>query len=240
MATLILDTSTWLDLAKPRVEEILVELERQVEQGITILLTCDIIVDEWERNKHRVLEEVITSIRSHAKSALKMAALLSDDDKKQLEVIIEKYTSVQDEQEKLAEKFFDRVENLLKSSETFRIQDSLKVEMANRALTKQVPFHNRKNNMADALLYFGAVSHVQETRQIATDLIFVTSNFKEFSDPNNLKKLHADLYEWNVHFFNNLALALTMRTEEIDLMDELHECQLLDWLEWEEEKARGK
>ena len=56
--------------------------------------------------------------------------------------------------------------------------------MANRALTKQAPFHNSKNNMADALLYFGAIEHVIKESQIATDLIFVTSNYKEFSDPN--------------------------------------------------------
>lgn len=43
MAKLILDTSTWLDIAKPRIEEILIELEKQVDEGITVLLTCDIV-----------------------------------------------------------------------------------------------------------------------------------------------------------------------------------------------------
>lgn len=56
MAKLILDTSTWLDLAKPRAEEVLIELEEQVSQNITVLLTCDIIIEEWNRNKTRVLQ----------------------------------------------------------------------------------------------------------------------------------------------------------------------------------------
>lgn len=240
MAKLILDTSTWLDLAKPRIEEVLTELEEQVKNGITILLTCDIIVEEWERNKPRVLQEVITSIRSHAKSALKMADLLPDSEKNELEKIVGKYNRVQSDQERLAEVFFNRVEKLIKSSELFRIEDRLKLDMANRALTKQAPFHNSKNNMADALLYFGAVEHVVKENQIATDLIFVTSNHKEFSDPSDLTKIHPDLHKWNVHFSNNLAQALEMRKDVIDLMDEYHEQQFWNWIETEAEIARGK
>jgi len=240
MAKLILDTSTWLDIAKPRIEEVLVELEKQVNEGITILLTCDIIVEEWQRNKDRVLKDVVASIRSHAKSALKMADLLPDADKAELEKIIKKHLKAQPEQEKLAEVFFERVEKLMKTSELFKIEDKIKLEMANRALTKQAPFHNSKNNMADALLYFGAVEHVNKENQIATDLIFVTSNYKEFSDPVDITKLHPDLYKGNVHFSNNLAQALKMRREVIDLMDEYNEHKFWDWIEWEAEIARGK
>lgn len=240
MAKLILDTSSWLDLAKPRIEEVLNELEEQVAQNITILLTCDIIIEEWDRNKARVLQEVIASIRNHAKSALKMSELLPDKEKESLIEIIEKYTKVEKDQTQLAEVYFNRVEKLLKNSEIFEIEDALKLDMANRALTKQAPFHNSKNNMADALLYFGAVEHVKKTNQIATDLIFVTSNHKEFGDPKDLTQLHPDLYEGNVHFSNNLAQALKMRKEAIDLMDEYHEYKFWDWIDTEVEIARGK
>jgi PIN domain len=240
MAKLVLDTSTWLDLAKPRIEEVLIELEDQVNDGITVLLTCDIIAEEWKRNQPRVLQDVMASIRSHAKSALKMAELLPDSDKKRLKKIIEKYTEVEANQKKLAKVFFKRVEKLIKCSEIFRIEDMLKLNMANRALTKQAPFHNSRNNMADALLYFGAVEHVLKESQIATDLIFVTSNHKEFSDPSDSTKIHPDLHKWNVHFSNNLAQALKMRKDVIDLMDEYHENQFWDWIEMEAEIARGR
>ena len=240
MAKLILDTSTWLDIAKPRVEEILIELEEQVHQGITILLTCDIIIEEWRRNKARVLSEVVTSIRTHAKSALKMSELLPDAERKALANIVEKYTMVQAEQERLAEKYFARIENLLSLSEVFEIGDDIKLDMANRALTKQAPFHNSKNNMADALLYFGAVNHVVKNNTIAVDLVFVTSNHKEFSDPSDLSKIHPDLHKGNVHFSNNIAQALKMRKEVIDLMDEYSEYQYWSWIELEAEIARGR
>ncbi|WP_373552750.1 PIN domain-containing protein [Haliscomenobacter sp.] len=242
MAKLILDTSSWFDLAKPKIEEVLIELEEQVKQSITVLLTCDIIIEEWNRNKLRVLQEVIVSIRSHAKSALKMSELLPEQERNELEKIIRKYTNVEADQERLAEAFFNRVEKLLKSSEVFRIEDKLKIDMANRALTKQAPFHNSKNNMADALLYFGAVEHVNNTNLIATDLIFVTSNHKEFGDPSDLTrtKIHPELQMGNVHFVNNLAQALKMRKEAIDLMDEYHEYEFWDSIKWQSEIARGK
>lgn len=240
MAKLILDASTWLDIAKPGIEEVLIELEKQVNEGITILLTCDIIIEEWQRNKNRVLNDVLASIRSHAKSALKMANLLTEADRAELKKLIEKYTNVQLEQEKLAEMFFERVEKLMKTSELFKIEDNIKLDMANRALTKRAPFHNSKNNMADALLYFGAVEHVNKENQIATDLLFVSSNYKEFSDPAEITKLHPDLYKGNVHFSMNLAHALKMRREAIDLMDEYHEHSFWGWIEWEAEIARGK
>ncbi|SHN42329.1 hypothetical protein SAMN05216311_114181 [Chitinophaga sp. CF418] len=240
MAKLILDTSTWLDLAKPRIEEVLIELEQQIDQKITVLLTCDIILEEWERNKKRVLEDVISSIRQHAKSAMKLADLLSKEDKAALVRIVEKYTQVQEEQEHLAQIFFSRVEKLLYESEKFKIYDQLKIDMADRALTKQAPFHNSKNNMADALLYFGAIEHVNQKNEIATDLIFVTSNYKEFSDPIDFTKLHEDLHKRNVHFYNNLARALKMRKEVIDLTDEYDEYRFWMWIESEAEIARGK
>lgn len=239
MAKLIIDTSTWLDLAKPRIEEVLSELEHQVKEQITVLLTCDIIIEEWNRNKERVLQEVIASLRGHAKSALKMADLLQDQDKNELQVLIGKYTNAQKEQEKLAEIFFDRVDTLLKKSEVFKISDKLKIEMANRAVAKQAPFHNSKNNMADTLLYFGAVEHVKGS-QIATDLIFVTSNSKEFSDPSDITKLHPELFKGNVHFYNNLAKALKMRKETIDFLDEYTEWQFWNWIESQAEIASGK
>lgn len=238
MAKLFLDTCAWLDITKPRLGEILIELEKQVDEGITVLLTCDIVFEEWARNKDRVSKENISSIRSHAKSASIIADFLPERDKSELERLIEKYTKAQPE--KHAEELLNRVEKIMKKSESFEISDNIKIEMANRALTKKAPFHNSKNNMADALLYFGAVDYVNKENQIATDLIFVTSNYKEFSDPSDNSKIHPDLYKDNVHFSNNLARALEMRREVIDLMDEYHEYQLWDWIEWQGEVLRAK
>lgn len=240
MAKLILDTCAWLDLAKPRFSEILEELEKQVNNGMTVLLTSEIIIQEWDRNHERILQETVESIRSHAKSALKMTEFLDESSKKSLHDLIGKYKSIEKEQEILAKAYVQRVENLLKRSTIYKINDALKIEMADRAVLKKAPFHNSKNNMADALLYFGAVEYVDKEAQIATDLFFVTSNKNEFCDPSDSNKIHPELSKRNVHYYNNIAHALKMRKELVDEMDEYHEHQLWNWIEMQGEIARGK
>jgi hypothetical protein len=136
--------------------------------------------------------------------------------------------------------YIERVEKLLKKSTKYSINNELKLEMANRALDKKAPFHNSKNNMADALIYFGGVEYVVENNQIATDLLFVTNNHNEFGNPVDLKKLHPDLEKFNVHYFNNLAEALEMRKEIIDEMDEYNESKFGDWVDLQVDIARGK
>ena len=240
MAKLILDTCSWLDIAKPRFREIFDELKEQVLDGITVLLTSDIIIQEWDRNRDKILKETIESIRTHAKSALKMAELLDFNSTTILKNLIGKYKTVEKDQEFIAEKYISKVEYLLKHSTIYKISDSLKIQMADRAVSKKAPFHNSKNNMADALLFFGAIEYVEKEAQIATDLFFVTSNHNEFCDPTDHNKLHPDLVKRNVHFYSNLAHALKMRKELVDELDESHEHQLWDWIETQAEIRRGK
>lgn len=240
MAKIILDTCAWMDLSKPKFSEVLEELEKQVKNNITVIITCDILIEEWNRNKSKIVNEITLSFRTHAKSALRIGEFLNNTEKETLKNILEKYSTIEKEQEKLALTYIDRVENLLKNSIKYSITDKLKLEMANRALTKKAPFHNSKNNMADALIYFGGIEYVIENNQIATDLLFVTNNKNEFSDPSDLKKLHPDLKEFNVHYFNNLAEALKMRKDIIDEMDEYNEYKFWDWIDLQVEIARGK
>ena len=240
MAKLIIDTCSWLELSKPRFSEVLTELETQVHNGQTILLTSEIIIEEWDRNKDRIIQDIKASIRTHAKSALKLTEFLNETEAKQISDIVEKYKSEEVKQEELAMIHFKRVEELLKTSTVYEISDKLKLEVTDRALQKKAPFHNNKNNTADALLYLGAVDYVDKEAQIATDLFFVTINYKEFSDPKDSTKLHPELEKRNVHFYNNVAQALKMRTELVDEMDEYHEHQLWNWIESQAEIARGK
>ncbi|MNL42241.1 hypothetical protein D3C87_1646840 [compost metagenome] len=169
-----------------------------------------------------------------------MADLLGGAEKQALTSIVNKYKNIESEQEKAAEEYLLRIEKLLKSAKVYTISDKIKIEMADRAVAKEAPFHNSKNNMADALLYFGALEYVRINSDIANDLFFVTENYKEFSDPNNPNKLHPQLAKPNVHFYNNVAHALKMRKELVDEMDEYHDYQLSSWIEMRAEIARGK
>src|SRR5690554_1226971 len=99
MAKLIIDTCSWLEISKPRFSEVLTELEDQVSKGLTVLLTSQIIIEEWDRNKDRIVNDIKASIRAHAKSALKLTEFLEEAEAKQILEIIEKYKSEEAKQE---------------------------------------------------------------------------------------------------------------------------------------------
>ena len=240
MAKIILDTCTWLDLAKPKFSEVLSELECQVEEGITILITCEIIVEEWERNKQKIIKEISNSIKSYAKSAINIANYLPEEEKEKLNNILEKYRDIESEQLKIAKSHFKRVENLFNKSQIFKIENELKLKIIERGINKLAPFHNSKNNISDALIYFGAIDFVQSSWIIANEIIFVSQNTKEFSDPNNINEIHPDLKTERVYYSTNLASALKMRKEIIDEFDENNEAKFEAWIDIQIDESRGK
>ncbi|MCG2432180.1 PIN domain-containing protein [Aequorivita xiaoshiensis] len=237
---MILDTCSWLDLAKPKYSEILEELEEQISEGITILITCDIIIEEWERNKVKIINQIQASIKSYAKNALQISNYLPEKEKNEIDAILSKYRSIEKEQIKLAETHYDRVEKLLKTSQVYEINDTLKVYTANRALKKIAPFHNSKNNIADALIFFGATAYVEENYVIATDILFVSQNTTDFADPLDKSKIHPQLENNKVFYSNNIASAIKMRKEVIDELDEYNEYKFEEWVDLQTDIMRGK
>lgn len=240
MAKLILDTCSWLDLAKPKYFEVLEELEEQIADGITVLITCDIIIEEWERNKEKIIGQIQDSIKSYAKNALKISNYLPKTERKEIKIILQKYSSFEKEQLNLAESHYKKVESLLKSSQIYEINDKLKVEILNRALKKEAPFHNSKNNIADALIFFGAIEYVEENYVIATDILFVSQNTTDFADPRNKSEIHPELKNNKVFYSNNIASAIKMRKEVIDEMDEYNEYKFEEWVDFQTDIMRGK
>ena len=240
MAKLVLDTCSWIDLAKPKFSNVLDELESQIKNGITIIISCDLIIEEWERNKGRIISNIQNSIKDYSKSAINISNYLPEKEKKELIKILEKYRNSEEEQIKLADQHFSRIEKLMNSSSKYKIGDKLKLDVIEKGIKKEAPFHNSKNNINDALIYFGAIEYVQENYIIANDLIFVTQNINEFSDPNNRTLIHPDLKVNSVHYSTNLADALKMRKEEINELDEYNEYKFEMWVDMEVDKMRGK
>jgi predicted nucleic acid-binding protein len=66
MFRLLIDTSVWLDLAKDyREQPVISALEDLVAAGEIQLIVPQIVVDEFNRNKTRVLDEARRSLQSH-------------------------------------------------------------------------------------------------------------------------------------------------------------------------------
>lgn len=239
MAKLVLDTCSWIELAKPKFSKVLEELESQIKNGITVIISCDLIIEEWERNKTRIISNIQNSIRDYSKSAINISNYLPEKEKTKLIKILKKYRDSEEEQIKLAKQHFGRIEKLINSSTKYKISEKLKLDVIEKGIKKEAPFHNSKNNISDALIYFGAIEYVQNF-VIANDLIFVTQNINEFSDTNNRSLIHPDLKFNSVHYSTNLADALKMRKEEIDELDEYNEYKFEMWVDIQVDEMRGK
>lgn len=244
MAGLIIDTSSWVELAKPKYNDLLSELEEQIDSGYLDVIYNQIIKDEWTRNKVRIQDEIISSIRNHAKSALKISNFISKEEAEALKRIIEKYRDEEAMQVDLAKKHIDRVEKLLNNGHMVPITDVLKIAVTDRAVLKRAPFHNSKNNVADALIIFSAIDYIDKERTIQNDLIFVSANHKEFADPTDSNKIHPEIKEdsKSVHllFTNNIGQVLKIKNEFVDDEMTIAESQFWNWVEMETEIARGK
>ena len=74
---LMIDTSVWLDLAKDYSQRSLLSaLEELVRMGQISLLTPKLVIEEFRRNKDRVVEESGRSIGSTLRRAKEMLAKL--------------------------------------------------------------------------------------------------------------------------------------------------------------------
>lgn len=244
MASVIIDTASWIQLAKPKYNNLLTQLEQLVEEGSLQILKNDIIDDEWNRNKDRTLRDITSSIKEYAKSAVKMKELLPDSEGAALEQIITKYQTKEAEQVALAESHYNRVNKLINEAKDVGISDELKLRMVDRSLKKKAPFHNSRNNMADALIIFSAIEWVNEHKLVQHALLFISGNHKEFADPTNLSEVHPEILEEakdaDVYFTSDIARLLHLKEEHVDDTDTYVEDQLWSHFEWEAELRRGK
>ncbi len=63
MLRLLIDTSTWLDLAKRRDgQRLIVPLRLLVDDGLVDLLVPELVVDEFERNRANVERSMTSSV----------------------------------------------------------------------------------------------------------------------------------------------------------------------------------
>lgn len=183
MLRLLIDTCVWLDLAKDyrnlRLLEILDEL---VERDDVDLLIPQIVLDEYHRNKERVIATAVASQKEHFKIVRSAIQEFGQGD---LHTVLGKLEDVKNQivvNGELSQQTVEVVERLLASSPPIEIDVFAKARAADRALYGQAPFHLNKSSMADALLietYLGILEEADNGDTFA----FVTNNTKDFSQP---------------------------------------------------------
>jgi hypothetical protein len=222
---LMIDTCVWLDLAKDYSQRSLLSaLEELIRMGQVSLLTPQLVIEEFERNKDRIVEESGRSIGSTLRRAKEMLAKLGDEREKaeaikQLNEIDQQSVNYRD----AASEGVKRIEALFAKSTQVRTSPDIKLAAAERAIKNKAPFHRQRNSMNDAMLIeiFG---YMQKGR--GGHYVFVTHNIKDFSHMGvDEQKPHPDIakfFSTKSHYFTKLGDALNkFRPDEFnDIMVE--------------------
>src|ERR1700677_4906157 len=193
---ILIDTCVWLDVAKDYQQQaILAALEELIRQGDVALILPSIVVDEFARNKARVIDESSRSLSSTLKRVKEAVEKFGDPRKKS--AVLSQLNDVDYRLPTLGEAAVDtvgRIEKLFSHTPVVEISDAVKLRAAQRAIDKRAPFHRQRNGIDDAILIEVYADAVAAKATPGSRFAFVTHNTKDFSHPNSSNKLpHPDL-----------------------------------------------
>jgi PIN domain len=193
---ILIDTCVWLDVAKDYQQQaILAALEELVRQGDVALILPRIVVDEFARNKARVIEDSSRSLSSTLKRAKEAVEKFGDPREKS--TVLNQLNDVDYRLPTLGSAAVDtvgRIEKLFADTAVVEICDSVKLRAAQRAIDKRAPFHRQRNGIDDAVLIEVYADAVAAKAAPGSRFAFVTHNIKDFSHPNANNKLpHPDI-----------------------------------------------
>ena len=191
---LLIDTSVWLDLTKdPRHLPLLDALFTMTEAGQVELILPQMVLDEFGRNRERVIESSRASLSSHFKRVKDAVTQFASEGErnaiiKQLNEIDHRIATGEAVNEAV-----DLVEKLFETTEPIPASENVKARAADRAIAKVAPFHRQINGIGDAVIietYVDALSG----REGDDVLAFVTHNIHDFSQKGADTRLpHPDL-----------------------------------------------
>jgi hypothetical protein len=193
---ILIDTCVWLDVAKDYQQQaILAALEELVRQGDVALILPRIVVDEFARNKARIIEESSRSLSSTLKRVKEAVEKFGDPRKKTL--VLHQLDDVDHRLPTLgsaAVGTVGRIEKLFGRTPVIEIADVVKLRAAQRAIDKRAPFHRQRNGIDDAILIEVYADAVTAKAIPGNRFAFVSHNTKDFSHPNANNKLpHPDI-----------------------------------------------
>jgi len=193
---LLIDTCVWLDVAKDYQQQaILAALEELIRHGDIALILPRTVVDEFARNKERVIEDGSRSLSSTLKRAKEAVQKFGDPRKKS--TVLNQLNDVDYRLPTLGSAAVDtvgRIEKLFAGTPVVEISDAVKLRAAQRAIDKRAPFHRQRNSMDDAVLIEVYADAVTAKGVPGSRFAFVTHNVKDFSQPNANNKLpHPDI-----------------------------------------------
>jgi PIN domain len=192
---LLVDTSTWLDLAKRRdgqkwiVAVRLLALHRDLE-----LLVPSLVLDEFERNRVGIEQSMTASVSERFRLLRRDLDDYGGADQHDALDLLAGLAHQVPLIGAMTTRNFDDIAGLLRGGREVEPTDIERGRVVQRALDKQAPFHRAKNSVADALLIELYAAEVRGADVSAEPHAFVTSNSNDFSDPQGDRRTpHPDL-----------------------------------------------
>ena len=193
---LLIDTSVWLDLAKDyRLSAVLTALEDMIRVGAIELIMPQIVLDEFARNRDRVVEQSRRSFSSHIQRVRQAVAEFGEEDGRAATLRglseVEHKIAVKGE---ASRQTLERIESVMASCPPIAASEDAKSKVVERALGKLAPFHRSKNSVADGLLIEIFVETAEAGTDSKAEFFFVTHNTRDFSQHDgDLRLPHVDL-----------------------------------------------
>lgn len=192
-----------------------------MEKEEVSLISPEIIISEFDRNKDRFVTNAGRSISSHLKKAKKIVDIHGSQESKQ--IVLSELNDIDHKIPSLEEEAFttiQRIQNLLNQSEKIPVNDDIKLRAAQRAIDYKAPFHLSKNSMGDAIIIESYQEYRSTHNSDKCTLMFITHNKNDFSVQNgNQKEPHNDLKDifdsTSSHYFINLSDALNKINSEL-------------------------
>lgn len=250
MIYLILDTNIWiylangLDVDKNKYSDdqhfkLLEELDTLQKNGELKIIVNDIIYEEWKRNKHNseLKIEKLNKKKSNIDSTLRDIKHYSKLDTTSIK---EAYNSGIDEDIKLNEEHIRKVEEFLHNScLKVDVPQSVKLEVIELALSKKAPFHNNKNNFADACILFSGMEYFKDFSYGFSDQVFfVSNNHQDFTNAKDNNNFHPDISDVirqmgvSIGYSRYLPQALSISKEIVKNMEEFYKEMEDDHNQW--------
>lgn len=218
---LLIDTSVWLDLTKDhRHLPLLDALSAMTGAGDVELILPQIVLDEFARNRDRVMASSRASLSSHFKRVKDAVVQFGSEDGrsevlKQLNEIDHRIATGGE----AVNEAIELIEQLFKTVEPIAASESVKARAADRAIAKVAPFHRQINGIGDAIIIETYIDALAE-REGDIELAFVTHNIHDFSEKGADTRLpHPDIafiFDGTFsHYSTNLGTLLNNYASEL-------------------------
>lgn len=193
MVRILVDTCTWLDLAKGADQTKFINvIEELIRLEEVAFIVPQIVLDEFGRNKERVIHEGTKSLSSVFGRVRDIVSEFGDPQDR--EAALKQLSDVRHQLPSLVETTafnISRIETILKSTPIIPSSNEVLVRAAQRAIDKRAPFHLPKNSMADAVLMEIYADCIAKAGTEEDLFAFVTHNKEDFGATNK-KHPHPD------------------------------------------------